>query len=91
LRGLTAETEAAFIDKCYRHHLPSERVPILTRPIESLSSESLTPQEFFVLSRIDGSWDVKSIIQVAPFREVEALRTLKRMCEMGMVELCDPA
>jgi DNA-binding Xre family transcriptional regulator len=91
LRRLTAETEAAFVEKCYRHYLPNERVPILTRPIESLSSESLTPQEFFVLSRIDGSWDVKSFIQVAPFREVEALRTLKRMCEMGMVELCDPA
>jgi hypothetical protein len=91
LRRLTADTEAAFVDKCYRHYLPTDKVPILTRPIESLSSESLTPQEFFVLSRIDGSWDVKSIIQVAPFREVEALRTLKRMREMGMLELCDPA
>lgn len=91
LRRLTADTEAAFVDKCYRHYLPADKVPILTRPIESLSSESLTPQEFFVLSRIDGSWDVKSIIQVAPIREVEALRTLKRMREMGMLELCDPA
>jgi hypothetical protein len=91
LRRLTEDTEAAFVDKCYRHYLPADQVPLLTRPIEALSSESLTPQEFFVLSRIDGSWDVKSIIQVAPFREVEALRTLKRMREMGMIELCDPA
>jgi len=91
LRRLTADTEAAFVDKCYRHYLPADKVPILTRPIESLSSESLTPQEFFVLSRIDGSWDVKSIIQVAPFREVEALRTLKRMREIGMIELRDSA
>jgi hypothetical protein len=90
LGRLTAETEAAFIDKCHHHYLPSDKIPILTGPLEDLSSESLTPQEFFVLSRIDGSWDVRSIIQVAPFREVEALRTLKRLCEMGAIELRDP-
>ena len=59
--------------------------------MESLVSESLTPQEFFLLSRIDGSWDIKSIIQVAPFREIEALRTLKRILDLDMIELCDPA
>jgi DNA-binding Xre family transcriptional regulator len=91
LRRLTAEAEAAFVDKCYRHYLPAEKVPILTGPIENLSSEALSPQEYFLLSRIDGSWDIKSIIQVAPFREVEALRTLKRLREMEMIELCDPA
>ena len=89
LRRLTAEAEAAFIEKAYQHYLPGDRVPILTRPIESLESESLTPQDFFVLSRIDGSWDIKSIIQVAPFREIEALRTLKRLKDLGMIELCD--
>jgi hypothetical protein len=91
LRRLTAEAEAAFVDRCYRDHLPPDRVPVLTRPVESLSSESLTPQEFFLLSRIDGVWDVKSIIQVAPFREVDALRTLKRLRAAGMVELRDPS
>ncbi len=90
LRRLTAEAEAAFVEKAYRHYLPANQVPILTRPADSLSSERLTPEEFFLLSRIDGTWDVRSIIQVAPFREVDALRTLKRMREIGMIELCDP-
>lgn len=91
LRRLTAEAEAEFIDRAYKHFLPPDKVPVLTRPVESLSSESLSPQEFFLLSRIDGVWDLKSIIALAPLREVEALRTLKRMREMGMVELRDPA
>jgi hypothetical protein len=91
LGRLIAEAEAVFIDKCYRHDVPTDKIPILTCPVESLASEALTPQEFFLLSRIDGSWDVKSIIQVAPFREVEALRTLKRMCQIGTVELREPA
>ena len=50
----------------------------------------LTPQEYFMLSRIDGTWNVKAVIQVAPIQEVEALRTLKRMREKGIIELRDP-
>lgn len=91
LRRLTAEAEAAFVGKAYQHYLPAHKVPILNSALDSMSSESLTPQEFFLLSRIDGSWDVKSIIQVAPFTEVQALRTLKRLRELGMIELLDPA
>ena len=90
LRRLTAEAEAAFVEHVYRDALPEGHVPILTRPVEELAAETLTPQECFVLSRIDGNWDVKSIVQVAPFREIEALRTLKRMREMGIIKLEKP-
>lgn len=90
LKRLTAEAEAAFIDRAYRYFVPPDKIPTLLRPMESLAAESLSPQEFFLLSRIDGKWDVKSIIQVAPLREVDALRTLKRMREIGMIELHDP-
>jgi hypothetical protein len=91
LRRLTAEAEAAFIEKAYRHYLPGDKVPELARPMEELETESLSPTEFYLLSRIDGVWDVRSIIQVTPLREVEALRTLKRMREQGIIELHDPA
>lgn len=87
LRRLTAEAEAAFIDRAYRHYLPPDRIPVLTVPIEQLEASNLSPPDFFLLSRIDGVWDVKSIIQVAPLREVQALRTLKRMRETGMIQL----
>jgi hypothetical protein len=90
LRRLTAEAEAAFVDQAYRDTLPDDHVPVLTRPVEELAAETLTPQECFVLSRIDGNWDIKSIVQVAPFREIEALRTLKRMREMGIIQLEKP-
>jgi hypothetical protein len=90
LRRLTAEAEATFVEKAYRHYVPAHQVPVLRRPIESLQAEKLSPQECFILSRVDGSWDVRSIVQVAPIREVEALRTLKRLRELAMIELSDP-
>jgi hypothetical protein len=92
LRRLAAEAEAAFIDRAYRHWLPQHKVPVLTRPAEELAVEArLTPAEFFLLSRIDGLWDIRSIIQVAPLREADALRTLKRLRELGMIELLEPS
>ncbi len=92
LRRLAAEAEAAFVDRAYRHWLPQHKVPVLTRPAEELATEArLSPAEFFLLSRIDGLWDVRSIIQVAPLREADALRTLKRLRELGMIELLEPA
>ena len=90
LRRLTLEAEAAFLEKAYRHYLPADKVPVLRCPVHELEREKISPKEFFLLSRIDGTWDVKSIIQVAPLREVEAMLTLKRMREKGVIELRDP-
>lgn len=89
LRRLSREAETAFVDKAYKHYLPQDKFVALARPVESLEAENLTPQEFFLLSRIDGTWSIKSIIQIAPIREVDALRVLKRMREQGVIELRD--
>ncbi len=89
LTRLRAEAEATFVERTYRHAVPPDKVPVLKQAIETLSADLLSPHDFFLLSRIDGTWDVKSIIQVAPVREVEALRTLKRMRERGVIELTD--
>ncbi len=89
LTRLRAEAEATFVERTYRHAVPPDKIPVLKQAIETLSADLLSPHDFFLLSRIDGTWDVKSIIQVAPVREVEALRTLKRMRERGVIELTD--
>ena len=90
LRRLTQEAEVAFMEKARKYYMPEEKIPVLTRPVSELETEDLSPQEFFLLSRIDGSWDVRSIIQIAPIRDVEALRVLKKMRENGVIELRDP-
>ncbi len=91
LRRLLAEAEAAFLEKAYRHYLPAGKVLSLTRPAHTLTGENLSPAEFFLISRVDGTWDVKSIIQITPLREVDTLRTLKRLREKGVIQLRDPS
>ena len=90
LRRLLAEAEASFIEKAYRHYLPPTKIVTLSASVEALTAEKLSPTEFFLLSRIDGTWDVKSIIQITPIREVDVLRTLKRMREKGLINLKNP-
>jgi hypothetical protein len=90
LRRILAEAEASFVEKAYRHYLPPNKIVTLPKSVESLTAERLSPTEFFLLSRIDGTWDVKSIIQITPLREVDVLRTLKRMREKGLIDLKDP-
>jgi hypothetical protein len=89
LRRLAAEAEATFVERAYRYFLAPTKVPVLSRPMEQLEAQTLTPTEFFLLSRIDGTWDIKSIVQVAPLRETDTLRALKRMRELGLISLKD--
>jgi uncharacterized protein DUF4388 len=76
-----------FREKAYRHFLPPQSVPVLARQLGDLTEERLTPEEVFLISRINGSWDLKSIVDISPLGEVEALRILKRLKDRRIIEL----
>ena len=78
---------AEFKEKAYRHDLRREKVPTLTRDLNELTGESLTPEEVFLISRINGSWDLKSIIDISPLGEVDALRIMKKLLDRKIIEL----
>jgi hypothetical protein len=79
--------EVNLIDRLYRGPLPARDVPYLVRPLEKLTDEPLTPEEVFLVSRVNGSWDLKSIVSISPLREVDALRVLKRLKDRGIISL----
>jgi hypothetical protein len=79
--------EVNLIDRFYRGVLPPKQIPYLKRPLEQLTEESLTPEEVFLVSRVNGSWDLKSIVSISPLREVDALRVLKRLKERSIIAL----
>jgi hypothetical protein len=81
--------EQYFVERAYRHYLPPGKIPILKRPIESLVGDNLSPAEGFLVSRVNGSWDLRSIMSISPLREVDALRALKRLRERGIIDLVD--
>ncbi len=62
-------------------------VPVLCRPLGELRSLSVTPEQGFILSRVDGQIDVRSIVQISPLPEVDALLVLRGLIESGHLKL----
>jgi hypothetical protein len=62
-------------------------VPVLSRPLGELRSLSVTPEQGFILSRVDGQIDVRSIVQISPLPEIDALLVLRGLIEAGHLKL----
>jgi len=89
MNALIQVAEEHFIDKAYRHYLPPKKIPVLKKPLESLVNQDLSPEEGFLVSRVNGSWDLRSIISISPLREVDALRAFKKLRERGIIDLVE--
>jgi hypothetical protein len=62
-------------------------VPALVTSLEELSSMELTPNEGFILSRIDGRCTVEAIIQISPLSEIDALLVIWKLLDGGHIRL----
>jgi len=91
LRTLRDEAKTAIIGLLSRDGLEPGRVPILMKPMESLTSEPLTPEEVFILTRVNGSWDIRAIVGLCPFPEAEAYVYLKKLKDRGILSIEAPA
>ena len=90
LQHLISKAESAVIERA-RCELSPTAIPELVRSAESLADEALSPDVSYLLSLVDGQTEIKSIIWLAPLREVEALRALQRMLDKGLIRLKDSA
>jgi hypothetical protein len=62
-------------------------VPRLARARDEILAEELTPGERALVSRIDGRWDVMTLIRSAPYGEADALLGLEKLAARGLVKL----
>jgi len=88
-KGLLALHEAKRHDQA-RRAVPVHKVPAVCVDFATLTRESFDPQEGFVLSRVNGAWDVQSILKLCPISEENALIIFARLLERGVIELKDP-
>ena len=85
-QALLPEAEEKYVKHVYSSgDLSPKSVPkLLVSPTE-LTTEQIDPQEGFVLSRINGSWDVQSILSICPFREADCLRMIRKLMDRKIV------
>lgn len=89
VQALLREAESQFIKDAYLQVSPQSVPRILLSP-ESLTQEQLGPQEAFVLSRINGEWDVQSILSICPFREADSLRMIMALLRAKIIGFNPP-
>jgi Domain of unknown function (DUF4388) len=81
---LLGEAEKKFIDAVYSEMSPSG-VPKVLVQLEDLANKEIGSQEGFVLSRINGEWDIQSILSICPFREADSLSLIKKLWDNGII------
>ncbi len=64
---------------------PPAAVPYLTMDFSDLNEQVFNSQDGFLASRINGEWDVKSLIMISPLGELNSLKILKRLHDEGMI------
>jgi hypothetical protein len=88
-KGLLALSEARSKERALKR-VALNKVPVLARDLSELTRENFDPQEGFVLSRVNGEWDVKSILKLIPMPEDDAILIFARLMERGAIALNDP-
>ncbi len=84
-KGLIAVAEARERERALKR-IPLDKVPVLKLDMAALTKHNFDPQEGFVLSRVNGQWDVQSILKLCPMAEEDALMIFARLLERKVIE-----
>ena len=85
-QALLPTAEEKYVKHVYQSSgLTPRSVPQLRISPAELTNQQIDPQEGFVLSRINGSWDIQAILSICPFREADCLRMIKKLRERGVI------
>lgn len=87
-KGLLAAQSAREQERALKG-IPLSKVPVLTVDMITLTRQDFDPQEGFVLSRVNGQWDVQAILKLCPMDEKDALLIFARLLERKVIELRD--
>lgn len=86
-RALLAEAERVLGEKLEAELLRPPRIPRLTVPQHELARLPLSSADKYLLSRCDGERTVRDLARIAPLRELDVLKAVRRFAESGVVEL----
>jgi hypothetical protein len=84
---ITEKADQTYRDILITRYIDPHKVPRVTLPPALLTEKKFNPAEGYLISRIDGSWDVASIIRVSPIPESEALGIFKKFVDENIIVL----
>ncbi len=70
-----------------RTGLTSDKIPKLAVSMDELTTLNVSAQEGFILTRIDGNYNLKSILKISSMPEIDALILFDRMLKAGYISI----
>ena len=87
-QSLLPLAEEKYVKRMYETGgLSPKSVPRLLVSPSEMTNQQIDPQEGFVLSRVNGSWDIQAILSICPFREADCLRMIRKLMDRGIIGL----
>jgi Domain of unknown function (DUF4388) len=85
VRSAIKGAEAVILADLHAQGLNGKRVPKIVKPVEEITQMNFTPNEGFILSRINGQWDIGSLMKISPIREPDAMLIFYRLWKDGII------
>jgi hypothetical protein len=87
VRGAIKGAEAVILADLHGQGLHESRIPRVAKPFEEITTMDFTPNEGFILSRVNGTWDIGSLLKISPIREPDAMLILYKLWKDGIIAI----
>jgi hypothetical protein len=87
VRSAIKGAEAAILSDLRGKGLHDSKVPRVAKALDEITQMNFTPNEGFMLSRINGQWDLGSLIKISPIREPDAMLIFYKLWRDGIIAL----
>jgi uncharacterized protein DUF4388 len=86
-RAALAEAQARLGDRLRQELLEAPHVPVLRVAQAAIAELRLSSSDKYLLSRCDGRRSVRQLVQIAPLKELDVLKALRRLADGDVVRL----
>ena len=87
VRSAIKGAETVILGELRGQGLLDSKIPRVARSLEEITQMNFSPNEGFILSRINGTWDIGSLIKISPIRETDAMLIFHKLWKDGIIAL----
>jgi len=87
VRTAAKGAETVILSELRNQGLLDTKVPRVAKALEEITQMNFSPNEGFILSRINGQWDIGSLIKISPIRETDAMLIFYKLWKDGIIAL----
>lgn len=85
VRSAIKGAEAVILADLSGQGINESKVPRIAKPLSEITAMNFSPNEGFILSRINGQYDIGSLMKISPIREPDAMLIFYKLWKDGII------